>query len=89
MPRLVTTYTDTQAFADDALPFLMQDEARHNLQLGVTRFMLHDPTAEATVLATLRTETGEVAGVASKNPGHNLLLSGGSPAALRGHSASV
>lgn len=89
MSKLVTTYTDLQAFADDALPFLMADEARHNLQLGVTRLMLRDPTAEATVLATLRTETGGVAGVASMNPGHNLLLSGGSGSALEELSAGL
>lgn len=84
MSALVTTYTNLQAFAGDAVPFLMKDEALHNLQLGVTEFMLRDSTfvLEGSFLATLRTPTGAVAGVASMNPGHNLLLSGGSRDAL-------
>ncbi len=78
MPELVTTYTDLQAFADDALPFFLQDEAAHNLQLGITNHMLRHPKTRPVFLATLRSEAGAVIGAATLNHGHHLVLSGGS-----------
>ena len=76
MPTFVTTHTDLQAFAGVAAPFLMEDEALHKLMLGATRLMPGDPafTLEASFLATLHSPARAVTGVASMNPGHNMLL---------------
>ncbi len=42
MAPLVTEHTDLQAFAEEALPFLTQNEVVHNLQLGLISRALDD-----------------------------------------------
>ncbi len=39
----IVTYTDPRAFAERARPLLLRDEARHNLQLGVSSTLVEHP----------------------------------------------
>jgi predicted GNAT family acetyltransferase len=78
VPKLVTKHADVRTFADEALPFLVHDEAEHSIQLAITKNMLGRTSTHAPFLATLRSDEGQVVGVATLHPGQHLIVSGGS-----------
>lgn len=73
----VRRYEDPRAFRSASEAFLMRDEARHNLQLGILSRLEADGRAfgdETPYLATA-VDGGDVVGVAIRTPPFNLLLS--------------
>jgi hypothetical protein len=69
------TYSDLRTFAEEACPFLLKDEARNNLQLGLVRHALKDPSFAFDFTATVESPTGQVTGVLTRTPGRSLVLS--------------
>ena len=81
----VRRFDDPRAFADVADPFLMRDEARHNLELGLSGRLAEQGSAangdDAPYLAVAQSARG-VAGVAMRTPPFHLLVSVDDDAAL-------
>lgn len=65
---------DPVAFARDVTPFLERNEAVHNLLLGLTARAAREGDGDVALMAAWRLG-GEVAAVAWRTVGHNLLLS--------------
>lgn len=88
----VRRFDDARAFLEAAEPFLMRDEARHNLELGVAgRLAEQGSTAyggEAPYLAVAGSGD-EVTGIAMRTPPFHLLVSAGDDAALEALAADV
>lgn len=70
------------AFAAAATPFLMRDEARHNLQLAVLADVIRGRYAAAHLVA-MRDVEGAIVDVALRTPPHPLLVASGGDAASR------
>jgi predicted GNAT family acetyltransferase len=72
----VTRHPDADAFREHAGEFLAAREAEHNLILGLSSRLRHDPLlfGEAPYLAVAE-ERGRVVGAALRTPPHNLVLS--------------
>ncbi len=70
-------FDDPRAFRSVAEPFLMRDEARHNLQLGICRRLEWDPHAFGgdPPYLSVAVADGEVVAVAIRTPPFHLLVS--------------
>ena len=66
MSFLLRTYTEIRSFAEKALPHLLRDEPRNNLQLGLLRRGLNDSTFAFDELATAESSAGQVIGVLTR-----------------------
>ena len=73
----VTRCADAPAFRGRAGEFLVAREAEHNLILGLTWTLEHDPSAygDAIYLAVAEDAAGAVLAAAVRTPPHNLVLS--------------
>lgn len=72
----VVRYATPRAFLDAVEPFLLRDEACHNLLLGVpARLIARGPGAAADVYLAAALEQGEIAGAAMMTPPYRLVLS--------------
>ena len=65
---------DPGAFLDAAGPLLLEDEARHNLMLGIAGTLRDHPDAHPEFRLWLVRDRGEVAGAALRTPPWNLVL---------------
>jgi predicted GNAT family acetyltransferase len=79
---------DPSSFLADAAPFLLLDEARHNLLLGIARTLEQDPRSYPSYRFWLVEEDGRTVAAAMQTPPFNLIVSraerGGAIAALAG-----
>ncbi|HEY1332039.1 MAG TPA: GNAT family N-acetyltransferase [Actinomycetota bacterium] len=84
MPLTICRVEDPAEFADLASPYLLQNEARHNLELGILDRLRDDPSAVGDEPAHLAAALhgADVVGIAMRTPPHNLLLSAADPAAI-------
>ena len=73
-PMLVRRFDDPEAFREAALPYLTQDEARHNLVLGITSNLVSRPGLHELYDLWVASDGDEVAGVALRTPPYNLVL---------------
>src|SRR5919106_608622 len=71
---LVRRFDDPEAFRQAALPYLTQDEARHNLLLGITSNLVSRPGLHELYDLWIASDGDEVAGVALRTPPYNLVL---------------
>jgi len=62
------------AFLERAGRLLLDDEARHNLVLGISSFTLDHPDVYGEVRGWVAREAGEVVGAALRTPPYNLVL---------------
>jgi len=65
---------DAGAFLQEAAPLLLEDEARHNLILGLAAIVRDDPAVYPQRRLWLVREDGEVVAAALRTPPHNLVL---------------
>ncbi len=65
---------DPRAFLAEAAPFLLRDEARHNLVFGVLDTLINHPSVYPAWHLWLVRDGGKLAGAALQTPPHNLLL---------------
>lgn len=71
-----TYYHDRTAFANRAIPYLMQHEAHHNLLLGLIDTIINHPTVYPNVhLIVADDDTGATVGVALQTPPYPVQLS--------------
>ena len=70
----VEVTTGAVAFLDGAGALLLEDEARHNLALGIASFALDHPEVYGEVLGWVVREAGGVVGAALRTPPSNLVL---------------
>ena len=75
MSFLLRTYTEIRSFAEKALPHLLRDEPRNNLQLGLLRRGLNDSTFAFDELATAESSAGQVIGVLTRTLGCSFIIS--------------
>jgi predicted GNAT family acetyltransferase len=76
---------DAGAFAERVRPFLLRDEARHNLVLGVLDTLVRHPDVYPEFMLWTLEDEGEIVAVATRTPPFNLLISQpGRPGAGRG-----
>ena len=75
MSFLLRTYTEVRSFAEKALPHLLRDEPRNNLQLGLLRRGLNDSTFAFDELATAESSAGQVIGVLTRTLGCSFIIS--------------
>jgi RimJ/RimL family protein N-acetyltransferase len=73
-PMLVRRFDDPGAFREAALPYLTQDEARHNLLLGITSNLVSRPGLHELYDLWVASDGDAVAGVALRTPPYNLVL---------------
>ena len=72
----VVRYGTPQAYLEAAEPFLLRDEACHNLLLGIpARLAARGPGAAADVYLAAALDRGEIAGAAMMTPPYRLVLS--------------
>ena len=72
----VVRYGTPQAFLDAVEPFLLRDEACHNLLLGIpARLIARGPGAAADVYLAAVVDRGAIAGAAMMTPPYRLVLS--------------
>jgi predicted GNAT family acetyltransferase len=71
---LVRRADDPVAFRDATVPYLIQDEARHSLVLGITSTLIGHPDTYELFDLWVVTEGDEVAGAALRTPPFNLVL---------------
>lgn len=69
------TYSHVGAFAEEARPLLLGDEARNNLQLGLIQYALEDDSFTFDFAATVKSRAGQVIGVLTRTPGRSLVTS--------------
>jgi uncharacterized protein len=74
-PMLVRRFDDPAAFREAALPYLTQDEARHNLLLGISSNLVARPGLHELFDLWVASDGDTVAGVALRTPPYNLVLS--------------
>ena len=83
----VRRFREAGAFAEVAEPFLMRDEARHNLELGIVKRLVEQGPStygdEAPYLAVVEAD-GEVAGIGIRTPPFNLVVAVEDAAAIEG-----
>jgi predicted GNAT family acetyltransferase len=70
----VELLSDPVAILDRAGPFLLTDEPRHNLALGILSFALEYPDVYPEVRGWVVRERGSVVGAAVQTPPYNLVL---------------
>jgi predicted GNAT family acetyltransferase len=71
---VVRTPADVAAFLSAALPFLLAEEARHNLILGLAQTLRDTPALYPEARFWIVEEDGEVIAAALRTPPHNLVL---------------
>jgi predicted GNAT family acetyltransferase len=71
---LVRRFDDPVAFREAAIPYLVRDEARHNLLLGITSTLVQKPDLYELFDLWLVSDGHEVAGAALRTPPYNLVL---------------
>jgi uncharacterized protein len=71
---LVRRADDPVAFRDVTVPYLVRDEARHNLILGITATLIRNPGTYELFDLWVVTEGDEVVGAALRTPPFNLVL---------------
>jgi predicted GNAT family acetyltransferase len=70
----VRVIDDPAAFLEEAGPLLLEDEARHNLVLGLASILRDHPERYPDFRLWLVEEDGEPVGAALRTPPHNLVL---------------
>ncbi|MDQ4109382.1 MAG: GNAT family N-acetyltransferase [Actinomycetota bacterium] len=70
----VRRFDDAEAFQEVATPYLVRDEARHNLVLGISSTLLLKPDLHPVFDLWVVTDGDEVAGAAVRTPPLNLVL---------------
>jgi hypothetical protein len=70
----VDTLRDPGELLEQAQPFLMADEARHNLALGILGFARDHPDVYPELEGWIVRDDGQVAGVAVRTAPYNLIL---------------
>ena len=65
---------EAAAFLERSGGLLLEDEARHNLALGIASFTLDHPEVYSEVRGWVAREGGEVVGAALRTPPYNLIL---------------
>ena len=65
---------EAAAFLERAGGLVLEDEARHNLMLGIASFTLDHPDVYSEVRGWVAREAGEVVGAALRTPPYNLIL---------------
>jgi hypothetical protein len=65
---------EAAAFLERAGGLLLEDEARHNLMLGIASFTLDHPDVYSEFRGWVAREAGEVVGAALRTPPYNLIL---------------
>lgn len=73
-PMLVRRFDDPEAFREAAMPYLVQDEARHNLLLGIASNLVSRPGLHELYDLWIASDGDAVAGVALRTPPYNLVL---------------
>ena len=72
----VVRYATPRAFLDAVEPFLLRDEACHNLLLGIpARLITRGPAAAADAYFAAALDRGEIAGAAMMTPPYRIVLS--------------
>ena len=66
--------SDPSSFLDEAGPLLLEDEARHNLLLGLAGTLRDDPGRYPEFRLWVVADAGEVVGAALQTPPHNLVV---------------
>ena len=70
----VRRFDDAEAFREAAMPYLVRDEARHNLLLGISSTLLQKPGLYPLFDLWVASEGAEVTAVAARTPPLNLVL---------------
>lgn len=70
----VRRFDDAQAFRETATPYLVRDEARHNLLLGISSTLVQKPGLHELFDLWVVSDGGEVSGAAVRTPPLNLVL---------------
>jgi hypothetical protein len=70
----VRRFDDPVAFRDAATPYLLRDEARHNLPLGINSTLIQKPHLYELFDLWLVSDQDVVVGAAIRTPPHNLVL---------------
>ena len=78
----VVELSDPAEFLERAAPLLLEDEARHNLILGIAGTVRDHPTLYAEYELWLVEEAGSAVAAALRTPPYNLVLGNGTPAGL-------
>jgi uncharacterized protein len=73
-PMLVRRFDDPEAFRDAAVPFLTEDEARHNLILGISSTLIQQPAVYGLFDLWTVSDGEVVVGAALRTPPYNLVL---------------
>jgi len=73
-PMFVRRFDDPGAFRDAATPYLVRDEARHNLTLGICSTLIQKPHLYELFDLWLVSAGDVVVGAAMRTPPHNLVL---------------
>jgi GNAT superfamily N-acetyltransferase len=71
---LVRRFDDPDAFRETAIPYLSEDEARHNLLLGISSTLVATPPVYELFDLWVVSDGDEVVGAAIRTPPHNLIL---------------
>lgn len=71
----VVHYTDVEAFYAAVSPYLLRDEASHNLTFGILGTIRHDTTRYADPHFALVRDAGEILFVAVRTPPHRQIVS--------------
>ena len=71
---LVRRFDDPVAFRDVAVPFLVRDEARHNLILGISSTLVDRPDVYSVFDLWVVSDGDEVTATALRTPPYNLVL---------------
>lgn len=74
-PVLVRRFDDPEAFRATAIPYLVKDEARHNLLLGISSTLLSTPPVYELFDLWVVSDGDAVVGAALRTPPYNLVLS--------------
>jgi hypothetical protein len=73
-PMFVRRFDDPVAFRDAATPYLVRDEARHNLPLGICSTLIQKPNLYELFDLWLVSDEGGAVGAALRTPPYNLVL---------------
>jgi predicted GNAT family acetyltransferase len=73
-PMQVRRFDDAEAFREAAIPYLVRDEARHNLLLGISSTLVQEPGLHELFDLWVVSEGDEVTGAALRTPPFNLVL---------------
>ena len=74
LPMQVRRFDDITAFREVATPYLVRDEARHNLILGISSTLMQKPDLHPVFDLWVASDGDEVTGAALRTPPFNLVL---------------